>query len=260
MRVDKDVTFYRGINKSCKETSEELSTQTVYLTRDIEIAKAYGNCFLELKTSRPVNLFELWTPEGLEVLHRLPLTSETIGNFTGEYDPEDRRKTFRTTLKYNSDGSASQERVHDPFVRKIHDLFPGSELISDGTQMRWNGLVWGENALSRNSEVDSDSLVYTELRKILEPRGFDGIFAIKTPSARGGGGVFHEEILIFNPKDTLTFIKKEDTGKYRHMPVDYGSALLMFGNRKLDKRGGKSRKLKQKRRRNTRKRTSRKVK
>jgi hypothetical protein len=198
----------------------------------------------------------LWTPEGLDLLHSLPLPRETIGYFTGEVFEN---RTVRTISSFNEDGSISQREVDDtPFVQELAGVFPGAELSPDKTQMRWNGLLWGQGALSRRSEEGADSAVYGELRKVLEQRGFDGIFASKTPSMYhydfDGKPVFHEEILLFHPIKAITFVGKDDIGENRPAAP---RGLGFFTNLG---RGRKSRKPKRKQRRNTRKRTSRKVK
>lgn len=148
---------------------------------------------LTFEVQRDLELLDLWTPAAWSaILSEAPEHAEKLKALAG---------TERESDKNGASYLASSEKT---------GLFPGlnceeRDKDSKCRKMKWRGLQWGpeKGNYKRKSQQDVDldavKIIYDAL-----PSGFDGIFALPTPSdtTKYPGlqpimfGVFHEEINI----------------------------------------------------------------
>lgn len=206
--IPKGTFLYRGVKELPKpneipETgmwvSWVKSTSSGYHTDTIELDYKEGDDrkknlgVLTFKVQRDLELLDLWTPAAWSaILSEAPEHAEKLKALAG---------TERESDKNGASYLASSEKT---------GLFPGlnceeRDKDSKCRKMKWRGLQWGpeKGNYKRKSQQDVDldavKIIYDAL-----PSGFDGIFALPTPSdtTKYPGlqpimfGVFHEEINI----------------------------------------------------------------
>ena len=243
--VEAGKLMYRGLNMPCKRVYETDPNTTMFVSPSIELAKLYGTCVETYKLTRPISLLDLWTAPVIEMLQQeLPQDVQySFRYFSGQTGTQPRMKVKE---KWNDvTGQRSVTETPNPIAPEVHAVLPDSELINNGTAVRWRGLVWGDTDqhLSRNSTFDGDSIVYTAIRELLRDQ-VDGIFAVRTPSRRHEDPFefipfFHEETLVFRPGSAMEFVNRDETGQHRYEAVDYSRAMLLgrqgSGRRKMRK-------------------------